>query len=298
MIPAMSIYRLAERVQSGEVYLGSELQAFQGSVMRNVYMLQTLRELAAARDREPLRILEIGSWAGGSALTWVEGLTRFNGRRGKVHCVDHWEVYVDLRSYGATNPVSAIFQKMIQAAASRQILPLFLHNLASARADDLVVVIRGDSREVLPSLRPTRYDLIYVDGGHTYPIAHHDIRVSRELLRSGGILCGDDLELELDQCDPEAARRSQDLEYSVDPRTGGYLHPGVTLAVAELVGPVSCWHGFWAARKTGSGFEKIDLDVGDLSIPRHFREAMDAGALPVPPEIEALYSRERAGRPG
>jgi len=44
-----------------------------------------------------------------------------------------------------------------------------------------------------------------------------------------------------------------------DPRSRKSFHPGVTMAVGEVFGDVSCFCGFWAMRLTSNGYEEISF---------------------------------------
>src|SRR5207249_9617995 len=60
---------------------------------------------------------------------------------------------------------------------------------------DIILVKRATSRGVLSKLPDKHYGLIYVDGSHKYDDVSFDLSAASRLLRDGGILCGDDLEL-------------------------------------------------------------------------------------------------------
>jgi hypothetical protein len=94
------------------------------------------------------------------------------------------------------------------------------------------------------------------------------------LLADGGLLCGDDLEHQTppDDC----AGLDPAIHYMQDPATGVRYHPGVTRAVAEALGPVSAYEGFFAMRKSGGGYVPVDLRGKTASIPRHFPAALKA----------------------
>ena len=92
------------------------------------------------------------------------------------------------------------------------------------------------------------------------------------MVRSGGILCGDDLELQADECDIEFARMHQTVDFVLDPRTGKHYHPGVTLAVDEAFGRVTCFDGFWAMQKIEQRFEAVSLSQSRGVIPPHWPE--------------------------
>lgn len=66
-------------------------------------------------------------------------------------------------------------------------------NLAAAGVTDKVWWIAGTSRDVLPTLGPA-FDLIFIDGDHTFAEVAHDVAASLPLLRPGGILACHDLD--------------------------------------------------------------------------------------------------------
>jgi SAM-dependent methyltransferase len=64
---------------------------------------------------------------------------------------------------------------------------LFEENLARAGVADRVTVYEGTSADYLPFLPPA-YDLVFIDGDHSYEAVAEDIRLARERLRPGGLL--------------------------------------------------------------------------------------------------------------
>ncbi len=111
--------------------------------------------LRTALDR-PLRILEVGSLFGVSALVLA--------RYGEVHCVDLWGFPHGLESF-----LLAVKGWPVQA-------------------------IQGSSTDILPTLPDQAYDLIYLDGDHRYPVVEEDCRQALRLVTPDGLICGDDLE--------------------------------------------------------------------------------------------------------
>jgi predicted O-methyltransferase YrrM len=247
---------LRRRLRAGEPYFGPALAAQQGLPRRHWYMQRVVEAECQGRE-EPFQILEIGSWAGGSAITWAAALKEYNGGRGRVVCVDPWCSY-----FAAEEADAHYYAVMEQALQSGDIFQLFLHNIRAGGHEDVIRVLKAPSDEALALLGPGRFDLIFVDGDHSYAAVAADLASAAPLLREGGILCGDDLEVQLSEADEAAARANAGRDYVRDPRTGQWFHPGVTLAVAEAVGDVSVWEGFWAVRKRGSGWEKLAADPG------------------------------------
>ena len=56
-------------------------------------------------------------------------------------------------------------------------------------------------------------------------------------LKTNGILCGDDLELEFNKVDSEELliNLNSGKDYCLDRKTGLYYHPGVTMALSEEI---------------------------------------------------------------
>jgi len=257
-------------------YFGPVMFALQGQPIRHAYMQLLVASLCRERGEKAFTILEIGSWAGGSAITWAEAIAKFNNHRGKVICVDPWQLYFDDNNVDSN---LVVYQEMNTALASGKIYDLFLHNIHAAGCDDIVVPIRGSSDDVLPLLGDRRFDLVFIDGDHSYTAMLKDLRSSTRLVAVGGTICGDDLELQMHQVDVEYARRNREKDYVRDPRTNQPYHPGVCLAVGEVIGETAVYEGFWAMRRTAGGWEQVELGVLDparITIPKH----LEVGGVP------------------
>lgn len=237
---------------SQKPYFGSYLAARQGFQPRHRFMAQLLsQELTQARSGS-YRLLEIGSWAGGSTILWAKVLQSFPHLNGKVFCVDPWISYI-ARNEGT------VYRRMEKALQTGEILELFYHNIKTSGCSDIVHTLRGTSRDIMPLLKEEQFDFIYVDGDHSYDSVFEDITLAKQLLKQGGILCGDDMELTVDQVDFAHSVQNKQSDFIKDPKTGDYFHPGVTLAVADCLSDVSRWEGFWAVRKTDLGWSKVTL---------------------------------------
>lgn len=262
----------------GRPYFGPIMAAKMGRVIRHGYMSK-LVELECERKKKPFiveaiqddfqyEVLEIGSWAGGSTITFAEALKKYNGGRGKIIAVDAWQSFHG--SDHIEKPSHAVMEKALKDG---KIFDLFLHNIKSAGVENLVEIKRGWSRDVLPTLKPESLDLIFIDGSHFYKDVLLDLQNSIPLLKNGGVICGDDLELQFNEVDQERFTEHKDNDTFLDPKLGLKYHPGVTFAVHEFFGGfVSAWKGFWAMRKIGYTWEKInykELNEGKVQIPKH-----------------------------
>ncbi|MBX7144839.1 MAG: class I SAM-dependent methyltransferase [Oligoflexia bacterium] len=254
-------------------YFGTHLYARQGDSRRHIYMQAVVDLQGKLAGDRPLKILEIGSWAGGSAITWGASLKAYHKARGTVVCIDPWRPYFDPGKIGE----SPIYEVMAHAAQSGEIYELFLHNIKTTQVDDIVMPFRGESDKVLPLLADNTFDIVFVDGAHTYDAVSKDLKNCARLVSEGGILCGDDLELQLGMADQAHNRENCNKDFIEDPKTKAWYHPGVARAVGEFFGQtsVSVWEGFWAMRRVGDSWKPVELPpVEKYPVPMHLMDAL------------------------
>lgn len=197
-------------------------------------------------------ILEVGSWTGLSALTWGGAIHGHCPDYGSITCVDRWRPYVSQPDLAKGH----IYTKMNDMLSTGLAYALFLHNTKFMAPHVGFSHRVGTLSEVRDSLG--QYDLIYLDGSHYYADVLRDLKESHSLLRDGGILCGDDLELQLHEADEALTRQNTERDFIFD-LDGRAFHPGVTLAVGERLGEVWEMGGVWAARKNGDTYDKFDF---------------------------------------
>jgi len=128
-----------------------------------------------------------------------------------------------------------------------------------------------DGRADQYSLAATAFELL--TGSHMYQDVFHDIRNAMTLVQDDGIVCGDDLDVQRTECSESGLQHGIALhtDYQLDERTGTWYHPGVTAAVAELLGPVSVWEGFWAMRRADEAWKSVQLANIEDAVPAHLR---------------------------
>ncbi|SKA84990.1 Methyltransferase domain-containing protein [Prosthecobacter debontii] len=117
--------------------------------------------------REKLRGLELGSFEGRSALFFLQEIATHPTAR--LICMDHWR--------------------------DREIHGRFLHNILSAGVHDRCEVRKGDSHQMLRSIRQ-RFDFIYIDADHRAEAVLTDAVLAWPILLPGGVLIFDDYEWE------------------------------------------------------------------------------------------------------
>ena len=222
--------------------------------LRQIFMIGAMWRLAQDERADKVQVLEVGSWCGASALTWGEAIQLYFAGEGKITCVDAWQPYVDLQ----TN-VGIVDHDMDAALLRGEPFEMFRHNIGFLAAGIDVEIRNGWSNDVLPLLEPGAYDLVYIDADHTYAGVRTDIENSAGLVREGGIICGDDLELQAGECGLSILDEQPSVDKCYDEARDTVFHPGITKAVGEAFGRVSSWAGFWAMQKTPDGWATVSL---------------------------------------
>jgi len=138
---------------------------------------------ALARAMRPGLVVEVGSFAGGTAVGWARALQE-NGE-GRLVCVDN-------DSYAAGSYPEKTRENIARVG------------LAAER----VSFRNGDAREVLPRLteeHPREADIYLVDADHTYEGASADLEMADDLVRPGGLVLVHDVDpgWEMGEATPE-----------------------------------------------------------------------------------------------
>lgn len=259
-----------------------------GSPVRNFFMTLAVNLLARDRQR-PLQILEIGSWVGASAATWSQAMTRFHPPGGQITCVAPWALYEVENDFHQ----AGMMERYRHALQSNYAFRLFSYN--AGLLPHKVVPMRGLSRDVLPLLRDGAFDLVYIDGDHAYDACRFDIEQGRRLIAPDGILCGDDLDLTLAEVDRAFVEANRSKQPAKDPASGRLFHPGVTLAVAELMPEAANYLGFWCARKAGAGFEPLRVGGASGFLPDLFDPQTRAKVMQVLGQLGFTGGAAKAG---
>ena len=190
----------------------------------------------------PIKVLEIGSWIGSSALTWASAINEFIPNKGALLCVDPWLPYNLIQGSGLQEDTKTIDEKSMRKIAESEIpYNCFLHNISYIDFDVQVDHMRGTSGRILPYLQSESFDIVYIDGNHYYENVLFDMKQADRLLVNEGFVRGDDLDLQYDQIDQNRIQDLKTTDYFRDPKTGKAYHPGVTLATYEIFGKVSSY---------------------------------------------------------
>jgi predicted O-methyltransferase YrrM len=229
--------------------------------------------VSVCSGEKPIKVAEIGSWTGFSALTWAHAIDRFHPAGGEVLCIDQWLPY-----FSEVDKDQEGYREMNELAATGVAFDLFQHNISCGPSRIPIRYSRGNSAEVLKTFDESTFDLVYIDGTHYYEGVKADLLAAKRIVADGGLLAGDDLELKIgSQLSADEARAHLDRDY-VQSASGNPYHPGVSLAVHEVVGPVSSFGRKWFVRRTGSSFAPCALANARMIIAPHWPDEMKAEA--------------------
>ncbi len=138
---------------------------------------------------KPVRVLEIGSWEGRSALFFLSYLPS-----SRIVCIDPFEGSIE-------HQIDPYFAELARKSEGR-----FDRNLAALKGR--VEKIKGSSADSLPRLGVAghRFDLAYIDGSHRAADVYRDAVLTWPLMAGGGIVVFDDYEWPMAENDEESPK--------------------------------------------------------------------------------------------
>jgi predicted O-methyltransferase YrrM len=125
------------------------------------------------------RILEIGSYQGGSTLAMGHAIS---GSKIELYCLDPWSNYLDQGDF-------ADFERS-KISDDFRIINNFIKN--TAFIGDNLRMLRGKTSAFAELLEGKGFDFIFIDGAHDYDSVRFDIKVAFSALKPGGFVCGHD----------------------------------------------------------------------------------------------------------
>lgn len=253
------------QIQKTNYLFGTEVAGLQSPPIRHAYMNEIVKYFFKNNSPKPIRFLEIGSWVGSSTITWTKSLLKLTSNV-EVYCVDPWKPYFD-----TTLNTDKHYHLMNKIAANKQALNIFKHNIKLAKIEKLISYSQGTSRDILPNFASEYFDIVYIDGSHLLSDVQYDVSQAKRLIKEDGIICGDDLELQLHESnlDEHKIALNSNKDFVTDSLNRSY-HPGVTQAVAEGFPSVSVFEGLWAIQRLKDGWTNISLPMQiQLETPKH-----------------------------
>jgi predicted O-methyltransferase YrrM len=135
--------------------------------------------LLAPYRRRSLRIMEIGSWEGRSALFFLNYLPR-----AKLTCIDTFAGGQEHQEAAARNPDEARILREVEGKFDRNTAD-FGPRIEKVKAPSTTALVEL-------GLESRRFDLAYVDGGHRSSEAYADGTLTWPLMAQGGLVIFDD----------------------------------------------------------------------------------------------------------
>ena len=206
------------------------------------------RLLACLRSeggRRRADVLEVGSYEGQSAMYFSNSISDMFPDGGLVTCIDPWQPYHSPEQIAS----GLVYENMDADLRSGAAFERFKKNIQKANPRVPIEHFRGTlTQAMMLMLTGRRFDVVYLDGDHRYSSVREDIANAKRLVRVGGLLCGDDLEIQIDAAGVERARELAEVDYQDE------HHPGVSLAMYEAFGRVWCENSVWAMKRTLNGW--------------------------------------------
>ena len=140
--------------------------------IRRLRQLPLDRFFAEYKDRPGLRILEVGCCEGQSTLWWLK--MYLNGDNSSITCIDPY------MAKWYDDPLNEI-----RLPTTKSTFEVFKSNILDKYDKDKVIFYKNNSAQVLPSLKGP-YDIIYIDGDHSYEGVKNDLQQSYYKIKNGG----------------------------------------------------------------------------------------------------------------
>ncbi|MGA2025789.1 MAG: class I SAM-dependent methyltransferase [Syntrophobacteraceae bacterium] len=131
-------------------------------------------------SRLPLgvKIAEIGSFLGLSALIMAKTLYAQGNYGAKIFCIDNWQGSIEHQS--------------IRAVKDGQLFDIFEKNVDESGLRTFIVPIKSDSAAAAQGFDDRSLDMIFIDGDHSFEGCYADLAAWYPKLKSGGIFLGHD----------------------------------------------------------------------------------------------------------
>lgn len=126
---------------------------------------------------KPSVVIEMGSWAGASAIHMASLLPD----EGKLYAIDHW--------LGSTKGLPGDDNFKIICP---EVYQLFLSNVIQANYTHIIVPVRDKSENAAKRLSDVKADFLYIDGSHDYASVYADLQRWYPKVKGHGIMGGDD----------------------------------------------------------------------------------------------------------
>lgn len=167
------------------------------------------------------KILEIGSWKGLSSSIIAEELKTKGS--GKLYCIDAWETVL---------PYSETAIALQKELDSKDIYGIFKNNMKKLELWEYITVLHGFSDSFHEILKDEYFDIIFIDGEHSYIGAKSDIKNYLPKLNKSGLILGDDCEVYASMLPSSFIENNYKKDYALLPNNMD-IHCGVVKVLEE-----------------------------------------------------------------
>jgi predicted O-methyltransferase YrrM len=176
-------------------------------------------------SRPGMKVLEIGSYVGNGSTREILTIAKKN--KGTVYCVDTWK--------GSDN-----VQRHLDFAEKYNLFATFCHHVGLPQNSSWLKPVIMESRAAATVIKDSDFDLIFIDGNHSYASVFEDIKLWKSKVRPGGILCGHDCEGSLLDFQMDLRKMVQENpsmdSIPMESFRFQVCHPGTILAVHDHFG--------------------------------------------------------------
>ena len=147
----------------------------------------------SSKDRSiPLIVIEVGTWKGLSAITMATILKRLNFIDFKIICIDTWLGAPEFWTWGIDDPTRGLSLNLINGYPS--VFTTFTKNVKTLGFSNNIIPLPLSSIQAVDVLNHYKItaDIIYIDAAHEYKAVKEDLAAYWSLVKSGGIMLGDD----------------------------------------------------------------------------------------------------------
>lgn len=131
--------------------------------------------------KDSINVLEIGARFGDSSEMIMKSLNV-----SRFYVVDPYDIYDDYKDDG--------FYKVLEDLGGDLVYKSAVKRLTQLNEGVTFLRCRSDDSKVFDTIPKESLDLVFIDGNHEYEYVYNDLINYLPLVRSGGVLCGDDFQ--------------------------------------------------------------------------------------------------------
>ena len=148
---------------------------------------------------------------------------------------------------------------MSQNLNNGKVYNLFMYNIniLKKKNTQLNFIEKREASKEFFKKNKKKYDLILIDGDHSFKNIMYDIRNSIKFCKDKGYIFGDDYEIEASKLSLKKLRKfcNSDLEYCS--KNKKEYHPGITLAVKLQFSNLKSKNGIFGVQKVNNKFNDL-----------------------------------------